>query len=318
MKKTKASLFIGPLFVAPLLAAMLTATACTPADAQQHIDLNAARQSLIAADRAHAAATAGGLLVGFPTAFDDEVVLLWPTLAVTKGRSAAVALLQTLPGAAKRTMTWYPVRADVSADGASGYTYGYGQRATLDGAGVASTPLKYIAFWKRAAGGEWKVAAWALGGGAPGAPDGPSPGCETPTNATSPRFADASADAAREAVMHADAAFAALSATSGAAQAFITNVADDGALMGGGATFTCGRKAVQALYEGSTPAPLAWTPRIADAAATGDLGFTVGVATIGTGAQTTNSKYLTVWKRQRGGEWRFVADGGNPAPAPTP
>jgi ketosteroid isomerase-like protein len=61
---------------------------------------------------------------------------------------------------------------------------------------------------------------------------------------------------------------------------------------------------------------MTWEARIADVAASGDLGFTVGVATIHGGAQTRWSKYLTVWKRQRDGSWRFVSDGGNPAPAP--
>ena len=46
----------------------------------------------------------------------------------------------------------------------------------------------------------------------------------------------------------------------------------------------------------------------------GDLGFTIGVATIRGELTSHYSKYLTVWKKQPDGEWRFVADGGNPVP----
>ena len=78
----------------------------------------------------------------------------------------------------------------------------------------------------------------------------------------------------------------------------------------------CGRSAVASALADVAPGVLTWEPRFADVAPSGDLGFTVGVATIHGGTQTRWTKYLTVWKRQRGGEWRFVADGGNPAPAP--
>ncbi len=51
----------------------------------------------------------------------------------------------------------------------------------------------------------------------------------------------------------------------------------------------------------------------------GDLGFTVGNAVF-TGEREDGarilrySKYLTVWKKQRDGSWRFVVDGGNDRP----
>jgi ketosteroid isomerase-like protein len=60
-------------------------------------------------------------------------------------------------------------------------------------------------------------------------------------------------------------------------------------------------------------------PRFSDAAASGDLGFTVGEATFDFGQfGTFYSKYLTVWQKQDTGEWRYVADLGNNRPAPTP
>ena len=64
---------------------------------------------------------------------------------------------------------------------------------------------------------------------------------------------------------------------------------------------------------------LAWHPVTGEVARSGDLGFTAGNAVL-TGrnldgsAQVRYSKYLTVWKKQRDGSWRYVVDGGNGRP----
>jgi ketosteroid isomerase-like protein len=50
-------------------------------------------------------------------------------------------------------------------------------------------------------------------------------------------------------------------------------------------------------------------------AATGDLGYTVGIAVRrGADGRVGYTKYLTVWRRQPDGEWRWVVDGGSPRP----
>ena len=59
-----------------------------------------------------------------------------------------------------------------------------------------------------------------------------------------------------------------------------------------------------------------WHPVLAGASASGELGFTVGEAEIRPeGAPVNYSKYLTIWRRQPGGEVRFLTDGGNARPA---
>jgi ketosteroid isomerase-like protein len=157
-----------------------------------------------------------------------------------------------------------------------------------------------------------------LGGGADGAPDAAPPGCETPTVARYPSTARADGDTLRASLLRADASFSALSADSGAAPAFATFVADDGVGLGAGPAMSCGPAAMRQAFEHAGPGALTWEPRLADAAPSGDLGFTVGVAGFRSSSQTLYSKYLTIWRRQRSGEWRFVADGGNAAPAPAP
>jgi ketosteroid isomerase-like protein len=76
-----------------------------------------------------------------------------------------------------------------------------------------------------------------------------------------------------------------------------------------------GRDAIGAAFaDFPTDAILEWVPVAANIAASGDLGCTVGEALVR--ARGSYSKYLTIWKRQPDGAWKFVADGGNARPAP--
>ncbi|MCW3082736.1 MAG: hypothetical protein JWP12_102 [Bacteroidetes bacterium] len=65
-----------------------------------------------------------------------------------------------------------------------------------------------------------------------------------------------------------------------------------------------------------------WTPVKADIAASGDLGYTFGnwsifVPSDGTTRDTTiYGNYISIWKKQTDGSWKYVLDGGNSTPAP--
>lgn len=309
------------LAAASMLAACASGASLHPSAATEpaRVDLAAERAALLAADRAHAAASAASLVAGFPAALADDAVFLYPGQPIAHGRDAAAALLASLPEPAGRTMTWRPVLAGVSADGTRGYTVGYGERRGMTESS-GSPWIKYISYWKKSDAGRWQVAAWALSGSEPGAPADAPAGCASPASTSSTRAVSASVStadagsAARDAVRRADSSFAALAARAGAAEAFGTWVADDGVSLGRGAALTCGREAVRRAFDAVAPGALVWAPRVADAAASGDLGFTVGVATIRSEATSHNSKYLTVWKKQPDGQWRFVADGGNAMP----
>ena len=293
----------------PILLAALLATS----------GMRAERAALLDADRAHAAATAGGLATGFPRALAPDAVLLWPTLPVVRGSDSVVALLGRLPSAAQRSMTWHAVRADVSSDGTKGYTAGYGERTgpvAPDSARLATTPMRYAAFWTKDASGAWRVEAWVLVPGDTGSSKVAPRGCESPSYDSYASFPMRDIETGRAELRGIDSAFSARAVAEGNGAAFGAYVADDGAMLGGEGEMTCGRSAVTRAFSSPAPGSMTWEARIADVAASGDLGFTVGVATIHGGAQTRWSKYLTVWKRQRDGSWRFVSDGGNPAPAP--
>jgi len=69
---------------------------------------------------------------------------------------------------------------------------------------------------------------------------------------------------------------------------------------------------------------LKWQPVKVDVAESGDIGYTAGNWQIPVLDKRTNTrvlitgKYLTVWRKQKDGAWKAVADLGNQDPVPTP
>ena len=303
---------------APPTAPRLAASAGEGDEASDaaHRDLNVERAGLLAADAAWSAAAAGKTtLEALPAAFDDAVWYLLGGFPFAHGVEAARATLAQLPIVANGTVSWRAVRADVASDGSLGYTYGYAERTFADG---SPHPGEYVAMWRRQAAGGWKIAAFVLNGRLPGAVDDTPPaGFGTPDYVHYRYFPNTTVADARAAMRATDVAFsdAAYPDVGGAFAAF---AAPDAAKIDIG-PIAYGRDAIRALFGAPNPdVKLVWAPIAADAAATGDLGFTVGIARVidvPTG-RTSYSKYLTIWKRQRTGEWRYVMDGGNGMPTP--
>lgn len=249
------------------------------------------RAALLAADRASGRAT------DFSSLFADDAAYLHPGAPIARGRDAIRAVAADPLG----PTTWAPEYADVSDDGTLGYTYGWTRQADLQG--------KYLACWRREPDDRWRIIAYTRtkpdsGGAAP------------------PTLRDADATPAMRgrtdshALISADSAFSALSVAQGAQQAFVAFAAEHAVLLGqGAAAMTHGRDAIGAAFAGfPADAVLEWTPVAANIAGSGDLGCTVGEASLrGRGSY---SKYLTVWQRQPDKSWKFVADGGNARPAP--
>jgi len=61
---------------------------------------------------------------------------------------------------------------------------------------------------------------------------------------------------------------------------------------------------------------LFWWPAYAGIARSGDLGYTTGPFSVDA-ARTPRGQYFTVWRRQPGGSWKWIWDGG-PGPRPDP
>jgi len=56
---------------------------------------------------------------------------------------------------------------------------------------------------------------------------------------------------------------------------------------------------------------LTWEPMGADMAASGDLGFTYGVYTLSLQDTSYKGTYVSIWKKQKDGSWKYVLDTGN-------
>lgn len=279
-----------------------------------------ARDSLLTADAARGeAATRRGRAAAAAAWLDSDVVYLHSGAPILYGRSAALAILgEAAPE--RSTYQWRPLGGGVSRDGKGGYTYGIATTATPNAEGPPAVRLdRYLAFWRRHADQSWHIIAYAeVGGPAPGA-GVQVPSAEFPPSLAIPR--GRRADAVRE-VRDADSAFALAADLQGSGIAFAQYVAPQGVVFSG-SEIVIGTEAVRALFDEQQGAggTLNWRPVYADAVESGDLGWTVGEYVF-TGRGANGSvvqrfgKYLTIWKKQPGGEWRFVVDGGNASPTP--
>ena len=278
------------------------------------------RDSLIAID-----ASRGDMVArqGYTTAaaswLDSGVVYLRAGAPIVYGRSGALSLLGD--GVQERvSFQWRPLGGSVSRDATGGYTYGIATIATPNGEGPPTVRSdRYIAFWRRGGDGSWRIIAYADVGGPPLSANASVPSAELPPVMALPR--ERRADAVRQ-VRQADSAFALAADLQGTGVAFAQYVAPQGVVFSG-SEIVIGTDAVRALFDEQQRAggTLNWRPVYANAAESGDLGFTVGEYVF-TGRGTTGTvvqrfgKYLTIWKKQAGGDWLFVVDGGNTSPTP--
>jgi len=76
-----------------------------------------------------------------------------------------------------------------------------------------------------------------------------------------------------------------------------------------------GKKAFEELY-GNKPGPktLTWEPLKAEAANSGELGYTWGNWKFEQQDTILYGNYFTVWKKQTDGTWKVALDGGNTTP----
>lgn len=78
-----------------------------------------------------------------------------------------------------------------------------------------------------------------------------------------------------------------------------------------------GKNALTQLWQGQADTKrLSWEPFKAEAARSGDMGYTLGYWTYAAPDTTLYGNYYTVWKKQADGSWKFVLDGGNGVPGP--
>lgn len=117
---------------------------------------------------------------------------------------------------------------------------------------------------------------------------------------------------ARQAVLKADTDFSNLSRSKGFRYAFLAYADSTAVLlreqhppMEGHAAF----KYIESMNDSGVT--LTWEPTFGSVAASGDLSYTYGIYTFTSKDTTTRGTYVTIWKKDASGNWKFVLDTGN-------
>lgn len=133
-------------------------------------------------------------------------------------------------------------------------------------------------------------------------------------------FAQSKEEKENAKLLRTDADFAKMSVEKGAKAAFEFYLAEDALFLVDGGTQIVGRKAI-AEYFGRGESTLDWKPAKAEVAESGELGWTWGNSVLKYKdkegkEQTAYYKYVSIWRKQKNGEWKLTLDIGNSSPAP--
>jgi ketosteroid isomerase-like protein len=127
-------------------------------------------------------------------------------------------------------------------------------------------------------------------------------------------------EAVKTRLLEIDREFCEMSLAEGTEAAFLAYMAEEGTVYPYQGAPISGRENYQELIASvaasGAETVLQWEPQFADAAASGDLGYTLGtyrsVLTNADGdEQIRTGSYVTIWKKQADGTWKFVFDAGN-------
>lgn len=117
----------------------------------------------------------------------------------------------------------------------------------------------------------------------------------------------------REELMKTDSAFSNLSASKGMKAAFLSYMDSSGVLLRPQHFPLVGEDARRYLEQlEDTSYSLTWAPVYAEISRAADLGYTYGTYTFKNRDTTLRGTYVSIWKKQADGEWKFVLDTGNP------
>jgi ketosteroid isomerase-like protein len=118
----------------------------------------------------------------------------------------------------------------------------------------------------------------------------------------------------KQQMINADIAFSKLSVEKGVKHAFLEYLDSNGVLLKPGNFPIVGADAIDYLIQMDDSAyTLQWRPRDGMVAQSGELGYTFGVYALKPSAKDTviYGTYVSIWKKQGDGSWKFVLDSGN-------
>jgi ketosteroid isomerase-like protein len=123
-------------------------------------------------------------------------------------------------------------------------------------------------------------------------------------------------DQAKKALMETDLAFSSYSIDYGSNNAFAEYIDPEGVLLRPNSYPVCGKEEVVSLLSqrADTLFRLQWKPMFADVSASCDLGYTYGIYQVKSSRDTSlllgEGLYVTIWKKQPDGSWKFTLDCG--------
>ncbi|MCP4181486.1 MAG: DUF4440 domain-containing protein [bacterium] len=205
---------------------------------------------------------------------------------------------------------WKPIYVDIANKGDIGYTLG---RYVIENKEKDNSNLRYnyyASVWKKQKNGNWKII---IHSGLIGLDS---------IDFITEKDMNTKLDKSVVPIANADKKFSELSVKSGYLHAFYTFIAENGLVASGNGRPPSNKETYRKRVEQSkkekprTELKLKWKPLYGDMSSSNDLGFTHGHAEIVSkddkGEENRAwSYYLTIWKKQKDGKWKYVLDTGN-------
>lgn len=116
-----------------------------------------------------------------------------------------------------------------------------------------------------------------------------------------------------EELFNADNEFSAASEKMGFNKAFIEYAHDDAVLLRNNSYPLVGKPQIIHLFEKASAKNVnfTWKPLSGDIANSGELGFTYGIYTLKNDSLVEQGTYVSVWKKNKEGKWKYILDSGN-------
>ena len=96
-------------------------------------------------------------------------------------------------------------------------------------------------------------------------------------------------------------------------KAFIEYAHPDAVLLRENSLPVKGKQAITEIYDKSdtTGIHFSWEPLYGDIAKSGELGYTYGTYSLKIDTITEKGTYVSIWKKDENGDWKYVLDSGN-------
>lgn len=114
-------------------------------------------------------------------------------------------------------------------------------------------------------------------------------------------------------IMQVDIDFSNRSIEKGMHSAFLEYIDNNGVILRDNSMPIIGRDTIAKIYslKSDTNFVLEWKPLYADIAKSGEIGYTYGIWTLTADTNKFQGTYVTIWKKNKDGKWKFVLDTGN-------